>query len=60
MNRKKKECFTIIKKKKENLHYIPNNILANFFKELSKYKKDYQQYLNYIYKDYIIHFIVYF
>ena len=40
MNRKKK------KKKKsqkmDNLHFIPNNILTNFFKELTKYKNDYQ------------------
>ena len=33
----------------DNLHFIPNNILTNFFKELTKYKNDYQQYLNYIY-----------
>ena len=33
----------------DNLHFIPNNILINFFKELTKYKNDYQQYLNYIY-----------
>ena len=32
----------------DNLHFIPNNILANFFKELKKYKNDYLQYLNYI------------
>ena len=25
-----------------DLHFIPNNILANFFKELIKYKNDYQ------------------
>ena len=49
MNHKKKikkKCFTIIieKKKKnlDNLHFIPNNILTNFFKELTKYKNDYQ------------------
>ena len=30
-----------------NLHFIPNNILTKFFKELTKYKNDYQQYLNY-------------
>ena len=35
-----------------NLHFIPNNILINFFKELTKYKNDYQQYLNYIYELY--------
>ena len=33
----------------DNLHFISNNILTNFFKELTKYKNDYQQYLNYIY-----------
>ena len=27
----------------DNLHFIPNNILINFFKELTKYKNDYQQ-----------------
>ena len=32
-----------------NLHFIPNNILTKFFKELTKYKNDYQYYLNYIY-----------
>ena len=42
-----------------NLHFIPNNILTNFFKELTKYKSDYQQYLNYIYRDYIMRLIVY-
>ena len=36
----------------ENLHFILNNILTKFFKELTKYKNDYQQYLNYIYKSY--------
>ena len=34
MNRKKK--------KKDNFHFILNNILTNFFKELTKYKNDYQ------------------
>ena len=43
----------------DNLYFIPNNILTNFFKELTKYKNDYQQYLNYIYRDYIMHLIVY-
>ena len=33
----------------DNLHFIPNNIFTNFFKGLTKYKNDYQQYLNYIY-----------
>ena len=36
----------------ENLHFIPNNILIKSFKELTKYKDDYQYYLNYIYKNY--------
>ena len=41
MNRKKK-CFTIIQKKREdNLHFIPNNILTKIFKKLTKYKNDY-------------------
>ena len=43
----------------DNLHFIPNNILSNFFKELIKYKNDYQYYLNYIYINYIMHLIVY-
>ena len=43
----------------DNFHFIPNNILTKFFKELTKYKNYYQQYLNYIYKDYIMHLIVY-
>ena len=43
----------------DNLYFIPNNILTNFFNELTKYKNDYQQYLNYIYKNYIMHLIVY-
>ena len=30
------------KKKKDNLHFIPNNILTKIFKELTKYKNDYQ------------------
>ena len=33
----------------DKLHFIPN---TNFFKELIKYKNDYQWYLNYIYKNY--------
>ena len=30
------------KKKKDNSHFIPNNILTKNFKELTKYKNDYQ------------------
>ena len=29
-------------KNMENLQFIPNNILTNFFKELTKYKNNYQ------------------
>ena len=64
--KKKKKCFTIIKKKNmDNLHFVHNNILTNFFKELTKYKNDCQQYLNYIYiyiyiyRNYIMYLIVY-
>ena len=39
-HKKKKKCFTIIKKN-DNLHFIPNNILINFVKEITKYKNDY-------------------
>ena len=46
-----------------NLHFIPNNILTKFFIELTKYKNDYQLYLNYIYiyiyRNYILHLITY-
>ena len=28
-----------------NLRIIPNNILTNFFKESTKYKNNYEQYL---------------
>ena len=39
----KKNCFTInFFLKNDNLHFIPNNILTKFFKELTKYKNDYQ------------------
>ena len=40
--KKKKKCFTVIKKRKDNLHFIPNNILTKFFTALTKYKNDYQ------------------
>ena len=42
--KKKKKCFTIIKKKinMDNLYFIPNNIFSKFFKELTTYKNDYQ------------------
>ena len=38
MNHKKK-VFHNNFLKIDNLHFIPNNILTNFFKELTKYKK---------------------
>ena len=44
----------------ENLHFIPNIIHTKFFKELTKYKNDNQYYLNYIYRNYIMHLIIYF
>ena len=56
---KKKVLHYNFYKKMDNLHFIPNNILTIFFKELTKYKTDYQQYLNYIYINYIIYLIVY-
>ena len=43
----------------ENLHFIPNKILTNIFKELTKYKNDYQQYLNYIYIYIYMNYIMY-
>ena len=59
MNGKKKKVLHNNLKKMDNLHFIPNNVFAKFFKELTKYKNDYQQYLNYIYRNYIMHFIIY-
>ena len=60
MNRKKKKkkCFTIIEKM-DNLHFIPNNILTNFFKELTKYKNDYQQCFNYLWELYYAYYCIY-
>ena len=56
----------------DNLHFIPNNIFTNFFKELTNYKNDYQQfffffflrndyqqYFNYTHKNYIMRLILY-
>ena len=43
----------------DNLHFIPNNILTNFFNILTKFKNDYQYYLNYLYMNYNMHLIVY-
>ena len=48
----------------DNLHFIHNNILVRFFKELTKYKNDYisivfKLYI-YIYMNYTMHLNVYF
>ena len=59
MNHKKKVLHNNFKKM-NNLYFISNNILTKFFKELTKYKNDYQQYLNYIYRKNIMDFIVHF
>ena len=44
MKLKKKKVFhnNFFFFKMYNLHFIPNNIFTNFFKELTKYKNDYQ------------------
>ena len=44
LKKKKKRCFTVTFKKKkimDNLHLIPNNILTNLFKGLTKYKNEF-------------------
>ena len=43
----------------DNLYFIPNNIFSKFFKELTTYKNDYQQYLNYIYIGIILCILLY-
>ena len=40
--KKKKKVFHNNFKKMENLHFILNSILTKSFKELTKYKNDYQ------------------
>ena len=40
----------------DDLHFVPNNILTRIFKELIKYKNDYQQYLNYICRNFLFFF----
>ena len=42
--KKKKKVLYNNLKKMDNLHFIPNNILTKFFKELTKYKNDYQSF----------------
>ena len=64
MNCKKKRVLRNNNNKKRTwiiyILYLINNILTKLFKELTKYKNDYQQYFNYIHRNYIIHFILYF
>ena len=45
----------------DNLHFLPNNILTIFFKELTKYKNDYISIVLklYIYRNYTMYFNVY-
>ena len=43
----------------DNLHFLPNNIFTKFFKELTKYKNDYQWNINYIYIEIILYILLY-
>ena len=45
----------------DNLHFLPNNILTRFFKELTKYKNDYISIIFklYVYMNYTMHLNVY-
>ena len=53
MNCKKKKKKKVLHNNNNKKHRqsIPNNIFTKFFKELIKYKNDYQQYLNYIFQE---------
>ena len=42
----------------DSLHFIPNNMLTKKFKELTKYKNNYQQYLNYIQELYYVSYCI--
>ena len=42
INELKKMFYNHLKKYVDNLHFIPNNILTIFFKDLTKYKSNYQ------------------
>ena len=43
----------------DNLHFIHNNIITKFFKELTKFKNDYQQYFKlYIQELYYISYCI--
>ena len=46
-------------KNMDDLHFVPNNILTRFFKKLTKYKNDYQQFLNYICRNYTMRLNIY-
>ena len=41
-HKKQKVLHNNLKKNIDNLYFIPNNILTKFFKELIKYKNNYQ------------------
>ena len=56
--KKKKVFHNNFKKKKKHGQFTIIS-LKKKFKELTKYKNDYQQYLNYLYRNYIMHLIVY-
>ena len=43
----------------DNLHFIPNKILTKNFKQLTKYKNDYQQYLNYVWELYYASYCIF-
>ena len=45
----------------DNLHFLPNNILTRFFKELTKYKNDYISivFKLYIYIGIILYILMY-
>ena len=65
MNPKKKVFHNNYKKKKDNLHFIPNNILTIFFFKVNKIYKwlliVFKLYIYiYIYELYYMHLIVYF
>ena len=57
--KKKKKVLHNNLKKMDNLRFRPNNAFAKFFKELTKYKNDYQQYLNYTYIGIILCILLY-
>ena len=48
-----------LKKNMDNLHFIHNNILTKFFKELTKYKNDSIVFKLYIYIGIILYILLY-